>query len=86
MGTQLGSPAFGELVGYRQRCSKFVGNLLCFVSLAGWLSSPSSDVRVTQLMLLSQPGGKSTAEPLRGPKDLPQSRTPAGFLTQCFGS
>lgn len=35
-----------------------------------------------QLVLLSQPGGEGTAEPLRGPKDLPQSRTPAGFLTQ----
>lgn len=32
-----------------------------------------------QLVLLSQQGGEGTARPL---KDLPQSRTPAGFITQ----
>lgn len=35
-----------------------------------------------QLVLPSQPGGEGIAEPLKGPKDLPRSRTPAGFLTQ----
>lgn len=35
-----------------------------------------------QLVLLSQPGGEGTVGPLRGPKNLPQSRTPAGFITQ----
>lgn len=35
LGTEAGLPAFGGVVGYGQRCTRFVGKLLCFVSFPG---------------------------------------------------